>query len=381
MPDEDDVVVHHYRWITRIVDHDDLDLVDALITDRRDRLAQEVRAIVRRDDHRELRDRSGNRSTHRAAYDTGVAVRDPLVSVVLPTRDRIEFLPRALRTVLGQTGVDLECIVVDDGSTDGTGEWLLTLDDPRVVIVETEGARGPSAARNRGIEMARGRFVAFQDSDDEWLDGKLAAQLEAFERDPRPVLCFTGMIIDEAGRRRAEVADVDGEGFEALLKYAGPITTPGLVIDHCLAGDELHFDEEMPAMVERDLILRLARKHPVARVPDPLYIRYLHDGPKVTDPRRQITGRRRILERFRAELDVRPSSAAIHHWRLAAAERAIGDWRAARDDLARAASLDPKARFRLLASAARLGRRPLQAVWAAVDLVDAADPRSRPVRG
>jgi glycosyltransferase involved in cell wall biosynthesis len=278
--------------------------------------------------------------------------------------------------VLGQTGVALECIVVDDGSTDGTRDWLATCDDPRIVVVETEGAQGPSAARNRGIGVAQGRFVAFQDSDDEWLDSKLTAQLGAFERDPRPVLCFTGMVIDVAGRRRAEVANVDGDAFEALLAYAGPITTPGLVIDRYLAGDDLYFDEEMPAMVEHDLILRLARRHPVARVPDPLYVRYLHAGPRVTDPRRQIVGRRRILERFSADLEARPRIAAVHHWRLAAAERAIGDWSAAADHLTLAAARDPKARYRVLAAAARLGQRPLQGVWKAIDLLDAVDPRS-----
>jgi glycosyltransferase involved in cell wall biosynthesis len=300
-----------------------------------------------------------------------------LVSVVLPTRDRIDLVPRALGTVLAQTGVDLECIVVDDGSTDGTREWLATLDDPRVVVVATEGGLGPSAARNRGIAVARGRFVAFQDSDDEWLDGKLSAQLAAFEREPRPVLCFTGMFIDVNGRRRADVADADGDAFDALLSYAGPITTPGLVVDRCLGGDELRFDEDMPAMVEHDLILRLARTHPVARVPEPLYVRYLHDGPRVTEPRRQIEGRRRILERFGPELEDRPRSAAVHHWRLAAAERSIGDWDAAAADVAIAARLDPKARFRLLAAAARLGRQPLRATWAALDRFDAVDPRSR----
>lgn len=306
-----------------------------------------------------------------------MAAPTPLVSVVLPTRDRLELLPRALGTVLGQNGVDLECIVVDDGSTDGTKEWLTSMDDPRVVIVETEGALGPSAARNRGIAVARGRFVAFQDSDDEWLDGKLAMQLGAFERDPPPVLCFTGMFIDEAGRRRVEVADVDGDGFEALLAYAGPITTPGLLIDRQLAGDELYFDEEMPAMVEHELILRLARKHSVARIAEPLYVRHLHGGPRITDPRRQIAGRRRILERFRAELDGRPHTASVHHWRLAAAERAIGDWPAAIADLVDAARLDPKPRFRLLAAAGRLGQVPLRVAWTTLDLVDAADPRSR----
>jgi glycosyltransferase involved in cell wall biosynthesis len=300
-----------------------------------------------------------------------------VVSVVLPTRDRVELLPRSLGSVLDQTGADLECIVVDDGSTDGTLQWLATLNDPRLVVVRTEGGLGPSGARNRGIERARGRLVAFQDSDDEWLPGKLAAQLAAFERDPRPVVCFTGMFIERAGRRRSAVADVDGDAFEGLLAYAGPITTPGLVVDRCLAGDELYFDEAIPAMVEHDLILRLSRNRTVARVPEPLYVRHLHAGPRVTDPVRQIAGRRRILDRFRSELEARPRSAAIHHWRLAAAERSIGDWRGAAADVVTAAGLDRKARFRLLAAAARLGRRPLQAAWRVVDLADHLDPRDR----
>jgi hypothetical protein len=185
------------------------------------------------------------------------------------------------------------------------------------------------------------------------------------------------MLIETGGHRHAEVAPVDGDAFEALLAYAGPITTPGLLVDRCLAGDDLRFDERMPAMVEHDLMLRLARHHQIARVAEPLYVRHLHAGPRVTDARRQIAGRRRILERFRTELAARPRTAAIHHWRLAAAQRSIGDWQAARKDLAIAARLDPKARFRLLAGAARLGRGPLRMAWAAADLADTLDPRWR----
>jgi glycosyltransferase involved in cell wall biosynthesis len=279
--------------------------------------------------------------------------------------------------VLDQTGVALECIVVDDGSTDGTSRWLATVNDPRLVVVTTEGGLGPSAARNRGIARARGRLIAFQDSDDEWLPGKLTAQLAAFERDPRPAVCFTGMYIEKAGLRRAAVADVGSDAFEGLLCYAGPITTPGLVVDRCVAGDELFFDESMPAMVEYDLILRLAKNWPVARVPEPLYVRHLHGGARVTDPRRQIVGRRRILERFGPELEDRPRAAAIHHWRLAAAERSIGDWRGAAAEVVDAAALDGKARFRLLAAAARLGRGPLRVAWRMFDLADTLDPRAR----
>jgi glycosyltransferase involved in cell wall biosynthesis len=312
-----------------------------------------------------------------AAYGSGVSEGDPLVSVVLPTRDRIDTLPRALASVLEQAGVDLECIVVDDGSSDGTAEWLVEHVDSRVRVLHTGGGRGASGARNDGIRVARGRFVAFQDSDDEWMPGKLEKQLSAFGREPHPVLCFTGMVIDEAGRRRSEVADVDGpDAFDRLLAYAGPITTPGLVIDRELAGDELQFDETMPAMEEHDLVLRLARRHPVARVREPLYVRYHHGGERVTDPRREIIGRRRILERFADELNARPAVAAVHHWRLAAAHRRVGDVAAATRELRAASALNGKARYRALAAAA-VHPALLVTTWRALDAVDAVRRRRR----
>jgi len=268
--------------------------------------------------------------------------------------------------------VDVECIVVDDGSTDGTSDWLAALRDPRVRIVHTTGGRGPSGARNDGIRAATARYIAFQDSDDEWLPGKLERQIAAFDREPRPVLCFTGVTIDAEGRRRNEVADIGGpRPFDRLLNYAGPITTPGLVIDREMAGDQLHFDESMPAMEERELVLRLARDHPVARVSEPLYVWYHRDGPRVTEPGRQIIGRRRILEVFADELAARPTIEAYHHWRLAAAYRRVGDFTSTADELRTAARLDPKVRFRLLAAASR-GPRLLSFAWRGLEVVDAA---------
>ena len=275
-----------------------------------------------------------------------------------------------MNSVLGQADVDLECIVVDDGSVDGTGEWLASHSDPRVRVLHTGGGRGPAGARNDGIRVARGRYIAFQDSDDEWLPGKLARQVAAFDRQPRPVLCFTGMVIDKAGARSDAVAAVDGSNaFDRLLAYAGPITTPGLVIDRDLAGDELQFDEAMPAMEEHELLLRLSRDHPVARVAEPLYVRYQHAGRRVTDPRREITGRKRILERFASDLKIRPAVEAVHHWRLAAAHRRLDDLPAATAELRTAANLDRKGRYRLLA-AASANPALLRITWRGLDAID-----------
>src|ERR1043166_1854397 len=114
----------------------------------------------------------------------------PLVSVVLPTYNRAHTLARAVRSVLAQSHRHLEIVVVDDGSTDATVALVqkLALEDPRVRLVQ-QANRGPAAARNTGVRQARGEFVAFQDSDDEWLVEKLERQLAALERSPGSAMC------------------------------------------------------------------------------------------------------------------------------------------------------------------------------------------------
>src|SRR3954469_4879731 len=101
------------------------------------------------------------------------------VSVVVPTRNRSRLLAATLRSVLRQRAVDLEVIVVDEGSTDDTGAVIAGLRDPRIRIVRHDVPRGVSRARNRGAEEARGDWVAFVDDDDLWAPDKLARQVQA----------------------------------------------------------------------------------------------------------------------------------------------------------------------------------------------------------
>jgi glycosyltransferase involved in cell wall biosynthesis len=109
----------------------------------------------------------------------------PKVSVIIPTYNRAEYVTQAIDSVLAQTYTDYEIIVVDDGSTDNTKEILLPYMD-RIRYIYQENA-GASAARNRGIKAAKRDWVAFLDSDDEWLPGKLAVQIRAVERHPQLV--------------------------------------------------------------------------------------------------------------------------------------------------------------------------------------------------
>jgi len=108
----------------------------------------------------------------------------PLVSVVLPTYNRAHLLRRAIVSVLSQSMADFELIVVDDASTDDTESVVqrLAAQDRRIRYVRRPGNGGPAGARNTGLAAARGEFVAFQDSDDEWLSGRLELTLAPFRQ-------------------------------------------------------------------------------------------------------------------------------------------------------------------------------------------------------
>src|ERR1700722_8506374 len=115
----------------------------------------------------------------------------PKVSVVIPTYNRAATVPRAIESVLAQTVTDLEVIVVDDGSSDDTGKVLREMFGDRIRYY-SQANQGASVARNKGVEEARGEWIAFLDSDDLWEKEKLEWQLKAVERfQPHCKVCYT----------------------------------------------------------------------------------------------------------------------------------------------------------------------------------------------
>ncbi len=125
----------------------------------------------------------------------------PVVSVVIPTRNRCALLARALGSVLAQTHEELEVIVVDEASTDRTPEVIAAVADPRVRLLRHEIARGAAGARNAGVKAARGRWCAFLDDDDLWAPTKLASQLGALEANPGARWsCVAAVSIDDRER-------------------------------------------------------------------------------------------------------------------------------------------------------------------------------------
>jgi glycosyltransferase involved in cell wall biosynthesis len=128
---------------------------------------------------------------------------NPWVSVIIPTWNRAHFVSAALSSVLAQTFTDLEAIVVDDGSDDGTAGWATTLADPRVRYVR-QANQGAGAARNHGVRLARGRLIGFLDSDDLWSPDKLRLQTGFLKTHPDIDMVFGACVqFGETGHSEA----------------------------------------------------------------------------------------------------------------------------------------------------------------------------------
>jgi glycosyltransferase involved in cell wall biosynthesis len=283
---------------------------------------------------------------------------EPLVSVVIPTHNRAQLLRRAIASVLSQTHQNLEVIVLDDCSTDETGPMVKAITDSRVRLVTPESRLGSAKARNMGIDISSGRFVAFIDDDDEWLEQKAERQLAAFGGPEPPALVYTGLWIAKGTRRRYGVLKIDGNAFDRLLALPGPVTTSGFMVDRQRVKAELWFDESVGTFEDMELLIRISRKWPVAVLPQPLYVWHQHDGPRLSEPRGQARGRRRIIDKFADDLAVRPWTAAHLFFRLAIAESRLGNRDAVRSSLLAASAADPSnLRLRLLGSTATLGTR------------------------
>ena len=183
-----------------------------------------------------------------------------MVSVVLPTRNRRTLLARSLASALAQEEVRLEAIVVDDGSTDDTWDWLIGLVDPRVRPIRIEGIGNVAEARNRGIAAATGEWVAFLDDDDVWAPDKLRRQLDA--ADDGDVLVYAGVIeTDEALRPVVEIVTPTPAEVGQRLAATNLVGTPSAVLVRAEALRTVGgFDPRLSILADWDLWLRLRKQ-------------------------------------------------------------------------------------------------------------------------
>ena len=226
----------------------------------------------------------------------------PCVSVIIPAYNRAHVLPRAITSVLNQTFTDYEIIVVDDASTDDTGTVAQNTDGPLRVICH-ELNRGPAAARNTGIRAARGAYVAFLDSDDEWLPGKLARQIGLLEGLGTSYnACCSGRILTHPVLGYSWERHLPAEEhWTRYLLINGCDLSPGstLVARRRVFEHTGLFDENLPRYEDWDWLLRYVADYDLAIVPEPQAIKYLSPPPSPDDLRAAIP---RFLGRWQGEL-------------------------------------------------------------------------------
>ena len=181
------------------------------------------------------------------------------ISVVIPTHNRVDLLPRAIKSVLKQTCKDIEIIVVSDGSTDGTDEYMKQYaDNPNVNYISYHPSRGGNYARNAGFDAAKGEFVAFLDDDDEWVPTKIEKQVALMEADEEVGLVYTGIncIYVNEGICYPFCPDKRGNLSKEILfqNCIGSTSSVMLRRSHCRA---CRFDENLQALQDFDLWIKV----------------------------------------------------------------------------------------------------------------------------
>lgn len=294
----------------------------------------------------------------------------PTVSVILPTYHRAALLGRAIASVLAQSYRDLELIVVDDaGRPDpDTAAVVAGFADPRLRYLPPERNRGDAGARNRGIEQARGAWLAFQDSDDEWLPDKLALQMARLAESPAAVAaCGSTLLRYVRGPGTVEVVrwPLNARGEVCPQRFLAGFTAflQSLVVrtERCRALGG--FNTEIKARSDFEFCLRLLQEAPMVAVDLPLVLS--HETPDSISGRAdyRLHDIRRILALHGERIRRQPAAEARYRYDLARTLAMTGQTGPAAAELLRALRRRPtQLRSWALLAALPLGARRLQAL-------------------
>ena len=216
---------------------------------------------------------------------------DPIVSIVMPTFNRMEFLPATVESVFRQTLPTWELIIADDGSDQDTRTYLESLTrDERVRVLRLKHSGNPGIARNAGIAAARGNLLGFLDSDDLWVPTKLERQLAVLRANPACRWSYTAFVIIDAdgaplaSERNRRWAPHCGRIFTQVVRTSASIRLPSVVASTDLVREAGGFDEAIDRSEDYDLWLRLALRSPICVVDEPLLLVRRHPSNENRQP-------------------------------------------------------------------------------------------------
>ena len=174
----------------------------------------------------------------------------PKVSVIMPAYNSEEFIEQAIRSALNQTYSNLEVIVIDDNSNDGTNSIVKKLadEDDRVILVRNEHNLGAAQSRNKGMDLCRGEYVALLDSDDVWYPEKLEVQMELAQKENADIVYCSYAITDEKGQKKcpdfivSECASLESTIIKSEISCSTAILGPGVIKGYRFPHEYYHED-------------------------------------------------------------------------------------------------------------------------------------------
>jgi|WetSurMetagenome_2_1015567.scaffolds.fasta_scaffold117366_2 glycosyltransferase involved in cell wall biosynthesis len=223
----------------------------------------------------------------------------PLISIIIPSYNRGHILMKSVNSVLSQTYEHIELIIVDDASTDNTAEIIHSLTDSRIKFIHLEHNSGACAARNEGIQEAEGKYIAFNDSDDQWHSNKLSEQLSFIRKNNADVVVCSMNCYDENKNRFLHTfphSMPEGRlSYKDLLFYNCSSTQ--LLFGKALCFKTIQFDSKMPRMQDWDEILRLSQHYTICRQNDILVDTYIQKDSITRHPEKAVLAMNLLLEK------------------------------------------------------------------------------------
>ena len=282
-------------------------------------------------------------------------IRDnPTVSVIIPTYNRAHLIGRSIKSVLSQSYQDFEIIIVDDGSTDNTKEVVTSFNNERIRYIRHEKNKGEAAARNMGIRVARGKYIAFQDSDDEWLPEKLAKQIELLKNTlPKVGVAYTGFWKIENNEKTyipfSWVNQKEGDIHKELLK-GNFIGTPATLLKKECFKKVGMFDEKLFHLVDWELWLRVSKYYHFKFIDEPLLVAYYDLDNVSTNQNEFIRAQELILEKHFEDFSKDKELLVTHYVYIGDLFISEGNVKKGRSYLIKALKLSPFS-FRALSTA------------------------------
>jgi glycosyltransferase involved in cell wall biosynthesis len=224
----------------------------------------------------------------------------PVVSVVIPAFNAERTIAGTVRSVVAQTFRDLEILVVDDGSVDGTAQVAASVADSRIRVL-TQANGGASSARNAGITAARGEFVAFVDADDRWLPHKVERQVSLLRADPQADAVQTSayFVDDELRALSVETCMDAGDDFARCLQFFNlPAFATSVMVRRATLLEIGMFDRSLVILEDWELALRLARRNGLRSIAEPLVLYRVHPGNRSRNAQIHVAPGELVLRRI-----------------------------------------------------------------------------------